>query len=102
MMRSINKIVITKINTRPPRKAYSAMVSYIAARLLLLRIERNAHRLLNIKITKQPPVISSIKEVSVRLKNLSDVKTKKQKPRKLDEVFNIWGDLFSLLSMLKN
>jgi hypothetical protein len=70
--------------------------------LVLLRIDKNAHKQLNIKITKQTPVISSIKEVSVSLKNLSDVNTKKQNPRKFEEEFNICGDLFGLSSIEKN
>jgi hypothetical protein len=53
-------------------------------------------------MTKQTPVISSINEVSVSLKNLSDVNTKKQNPRKFEEEFNICGDLFCLSSIEKN
>jgi hypothetical protein len=95
-------MVITKITTRPARKENSARVSYITARCDLLRMERNAHKQLNINITKQPRVISSMKEVSVSLKNLSDVRTKKQNPRKFEEEFNISGDLVSLSFMPKD
>jgi len=63
-------------------------------------MERKAHKQLNIKIMKHTAVISSIKEVSVSLKNLSDVRTKKQNPRKFEEEFNICGDLSGLLFML--
>jgi hypothetical protein len=101
MILSINKIVITKITTSPPRKENSASVSYIIERLDLLRIDRNAHRQLNINITKQPPVISSMKEVSVTSKNLSDVRTRKQNPRKFEEEFSICGDLLSRSCILK-
>jgi len=59
-------------------------------------MDKKAVRQLNMKITKQPIVISSIKEVSVTLKNLRDVRTKKQKPRKFEAEFNICGDLLSL------
>ena len=69
--------------------------------MVLLRIDKNAHKQLNIKITKHPPVISSINEVYESLKNLRDVNTKKQKPRKFEEEFNICGDLFDLSSMKK-
>lgn len=52
-------------------------------------MERNAHKQLNIKITKQTAVISSIKVVAENLKNFNDVITRKQNPKKLDEAFNI-------------
>ena len=100
MTRNMNRIVITKMTNSPPRKENSAMVSYRTDRLVLLRIDRNADKQLNINMTKHPPVISSIREVSVRLKILSDVRTKKQKPRKFEADFNICGDLLSLSSIL--
>jgi hypothetical protein len=52
-------------------------------------MERNAHKQLNIKITKQTAVISSINVVSDNLKNFKEVSTRKQNPKKLDDEFNI-------------
>ena len=69
--------------------------------MVLLRIDKNAHKQLNMKITKHPPVISSINEVYESLKNLREVNTKKQKPRKFEEEFNMCGDLFDLSSRKK-
>ncbi|MEP6682435.1 MAG: hypothetical protein ABJA35_04210 [Parafilimonas sp.] len=74
---------------KPVRKEYSASVSYNSARFVVLRIERNAHKQLNIKITKQMAVISSINVVEDNLKNFKEVITRKQNPRKLDDEFNI-------------
>jgi hypothetical protein len=81
---------------KPARKAYSASVSYNAPRFVLLRIERNAHKQLNIKITKQMAVISSINVVVDNLKNFKEVITRKQNPRKFDDEFNICGALLFL------
>lgn len=61
---------------------------------------RKEHRQLNINITKQTAVISSMKVVSVSLKNFKEVNTKKQNPRKLDDEFNICEILLLLLLLL--
>ena len=58
-------------------------------------MERNAHKQLNIKITKHTAVISSIKVVAENLKNFNDVITRKQNPKKLDDAFKICGDFLS-------
>ncbi|MEP6466640.1 MAG: hypothetical protein ABJB05_10065 [Parafilimonas sp.] len=62
----------------------------------MLRIERNAHKQLNIKITKQHAVISSINVVADSLKNFKEVSTRKQNPRKLDDELSICGALLFL------
>lgn len=95
----MNKIVIKKIIIKPIRKEYSANVSYNCLRFDLLRIERNAHKQLNIKITKHAAVISSINVVAENLKNFKEVNTRKQNPRKLVDELKICGDL--LLSSIK-
>jgi hypothetical protein len=58
-------------------------------------MERNAHKQLNINNTKHTAVISSIIVVCENLKNFIEVNTRKQKPNKLDDEFNICGDLLS-------
>ena len=93
MISSINNIVIKKILNRPARNVYSAMVSYISARRVLLRMERNEHKQLAINNTKEIAVISSIIVVALNLKSFMEVNTTKQKPRKLEEAFNICGAL---------
>ena len=59
-------------------------------------MERNAHKQLNINNTKQTAVIPSIIVVSENLKNLREVNTRKQNPRKLEDEFNICGALLFL------
>jgi hypothetical protein len=49
-------------------------------------------------ITKQTAVMPSMMVVSENLRNLIDVNSRKQKPRKLDAEFNICGAL--LLSFI--
>lgn len=97
---SKNKIVIKKILKRPVRKAYSATVSYISARFVLLRIDRNAHKQLVINSTNEMAVTSSIIVTELNLKSLIDVNTTKQNPRKLEEAFNICGALLLLFPSL--
>jgi hypothetical protein len=67
-------------------------------------MERNAHKQLNIKITKHTAVISSMNVVFDNLKNFNDVITRKQKPRKLEDEFNICGALLplSFIAAIKN
>jgi hypothetical protein len=62
-------------------------------------MERNAHKQLNINITKQTAVISSINVVAENLKNFKEVITRKQNPRKLEDAFSICGDLLCLSSI---
>jgi len=62
-------------------------------------MERNAHKQLNINNTKHTAVIWSIMVVSLNLKTLIEVSTRKQNPNKLDAEFNICGDLLSLSSI---
>jgi hypothetical protein len=59
-------------------------------------MERKAHKQLNINNTKHTAVISSMMVVSLNLKTLIEVSTRKQNPNKLDAEFNICGDLLSL------
>ncbi len=76
------------------------MVSYNKARFVLLLIERNAHKQLNINSTKQTAVPWSIIVVFENLKNFIEVNTRKQNPSKLEAAFNICGDLFSFSFIL--
>ena len=74
---------------RPARKVYSATVSYMSARFVLLRMDRNEHKQLVINNTNETAVISSIIVTALILKSLIDVITTKQNPRKLEDAFNI-------------
>ena len=59
----------------------------------MLRMERNEHKQLVINNTKEMAVIWSIIVVSLNLKSFMEVNTTKQKPRKLEDAFNICGAL---------
>lgn len=65
--------------------------------LVLFLIAKNDNKQLIIKITIAKAAPSSIKVDSCNLATLTEVKTIKQKPNKLAEVFKICGDLFSFI-----
>ena len=83
-------MVVMNKTKRPVIKIKSAIFSYFSVSLLLLlRIERKDKRLLVIKDTVAIAVNSSMSDVCFSLRTLSEVSTIKQRPRRLDEVFNI-------------
>ncbi|MEO8712061.1 MAG: hypothetical protein ABI405_08065 [Parafilimonas sp.] len=65
-------------------------------------MERKEHKQLNINIIKQQPVISSRIVFADNFKNFKEVNTRKQNPRKLEEEFNICGDLLFFSFTVKN
>lgn len=65
--------------------------------LVLFLIAKNDNKQLIIKITIAKAAPSSINVDSCNLATLTEVKTIKQKPNKLAEVFKICGDLFSFI-----
>ena len=54
---------------------------------------------LTINETVATAVNSSMSEDCFRCKTLSDVNTKKQSPKRLDEVFKMWDDLFMVMGL---
>lgn len=95
-------IVVTKSTIKPQRNKISAIRSNFVEFRLLLLIERNENKQLLIKIIIASAAPSSIKDDSSSLETLTEVKTMKQNPNKLADVFKIWGDLFSLSSFIQN
>ncbi len=65
---------------------------------LLPRIDKKENKLLPTNNIQQTPVNSSITDTSLNFDILSDVKTTRQKPNKLEEVFKICWEL--LLDMI--
>ena len=62
-----------------------------------VRIDKNERKLAAINNIEVIPVNSSIIVSSLNLETLSDVKTIRQKPNKLEDVFNICVDLLFIL-----
>lgn len=89
-------IVVIKSTINPQRNKISAMRSNLFEFELFL-MAKNDNKQLLIKITIAKDAPSSIKVDSCNLATLTEVKTIKQKPNKLAEVFKICGDLFSLI-----
>jgi hypothetical protein len=90
--------VIVKTNNKAIIKSMSAIFSY---RLLnfsfVVRMERKEKRLLAINKMHATPVNSSINVTSLNLDILSEVKTIRQNPNKLDDVFRMCSDfLFAI------
>jgi L-asparagine transporter-like permease len=96
-----NVITIVVINNieRPDIKKNSATFSYRELFLSIrLRIAKKERILLVIKQTVATAENSSISVDCRSLSTLSEVKTIKQRPNRLDEVLSIWADLlFSTL-----
>jgi hypothetical protein len=67
----------------------SAKFSYRALNLFVLRMERKERMLLVINISMASVVISSIIVVSCSFSTFSEVSTRKQNPRRFDEVLSI-------------
>jgi hypothetical protein len=83
---------------RPVRKKASAIFS---RRLLLGKlplIDKNERMLLAIKSRVEIVVSSSINVACAIFKSFREVRTTKQRPRRLDEAFRICGDFWFLFS----
>jgi hypothetical protein len=94
--------VMIKTSDIPAIKILSAIFSYLTERLSLeVRIDKNEKKQLAVKRTQAIPVNSSIFDVSLIAEILSEVKTIRQKPNKLEEVLRMCCDLlFAIISRL--
>jgi len=95
-------MVVIKSTIKPQRKRVSAVRSNLVALAVLLLMAKKDNKQLLIKMIIAKAAPSSIKDDSCSLETLTDVKTIKQKPNKLAEVFKICGDLFELSSFIRN
>ncbi len=83
-------IVVINKTERPDMKKNSAIFSYRMLSLsLLLRIDKNDNILLTIKEMVAMAVNSSIRVVCFSFKIFNEVKTIKQSPKRLEDVFKI-------------
>ena len=89
-------VVINK-TINPKRNKISASLSIFAERLVVLRMARKDNKQLVMKTIMAKAAPSSIKDDSSSLEILTEVKTMKQKPNKLADVFSMCGDLFSFI-----
>ena len=88
-------IVVMNITVRPIRKKKSAIFSNLVANDSFGHlIDKNESMQLAINDIVATAVHSSIMVDCFRCKMERDVKTRKQSPNKLEEVFNMWVDLF--------
>lgn len=76
------------------------MFSYLTLRMVRLLIDKKDNKLLVIKNMIAIAVSSSMIVASFSFITLSEVSTIKQKPRRLDDVFKMWGDLSVLLFII--
>ncbi len=84
------------------RKITSAIFSYRSSNISFsVLIDKKDNKLDAINNKAATPVNSSIKLTSLYFEILSDVKTTKQNPNKLDEVFRIWDDLLFFMLHFK-
>ena len=82
-------MIVMKRQVRPDKNTMSAMFSYRADLLVMLRIERNDMRLAAIKRIVATAVHSSIKVVPFSFSTFNEVSTRKQMPNRLAEVLSI-------------
>ena len=82
-------MVVMKSTIKPQRKSVSAVRSNLAAFAVLLLIARKDNKQLLIKMIIANAAPSSIYDDSCNFETLTDVKTMKQKPNKLADVFKI-------------
>ena len=86
---------IVKTNSNATIKTLSAMVSYrISNSSFAVRIDKKEKKQLIASKMQATPVTSSIMDVSLTFDILREVKTPRQNPNKLEEVFRICCDLF--------
>ena len=91
--------VVTNNNDNPARKNISAIFSSLPLFLIEPLMDKKERIQLAIKSMMAKVVSSSIIVLPEILSNLSEVSTTKQSPNKLDEAFNICGDLSLSFSM---
>ena len=91
--------VVTNSNDNPARKKISATFSSLPLFLIEPLMDKKERIQLAIKNIMATVVNSSIIVLPAMLSNLSDVSTTKQSPNKLEEAFNICGDLSLSFSM---
>ena len=91
--------VVTNSNDNPARKNISAIFSSLPLFLIEPLMDKKERIQLAIKSMMAKVVSSSIIVLPEILSNLSEVSTTKQSPNKLDEAFNICGDLSLSFSM---
>lgn len=82
-------MVVIKSTIKPQRKRVSAVRSNLVALAVLLLIAKKDNKQLLIKMMIANAAPSSIKEDSCNFETLTEVKTMKQKPNKLADVFKI-------------
>ncbi|MEO8664918.1 MAG: hypothetical protein ABI462_05420 [Ignavibacteria bacterium] len=93
-MKAIKKVIV-KTKSKAIKKIISAILSYLEpSNSLLVRIDRKEKMLLAVKKIDAIPVSSSIIVISLYFEILSDVRTIRQNPSRLDEVFSMCADLF--------
>lgn len=89
-MPNATSMVVIKRKINPKKKKMSAIFSNLKIKTAFaLRIDKNDKKQLAKNITMAVVVNSSIIEVALSLSTFSEVKTIKQRPKRLDEVFNI-------------
>ena len=94
MMSNVITIVVTNITIKPVIKKMSAIFSYLADVFSFsFLIEKNESIQLTMKAMVATAVNSSISEDCFKCKTFNEVKTRKQSPSKLDEVFKMCEDL---------
>jgi hypothetical protein len=96
-----NNKVVTNNNDNPARKKISAIFSSLPLFLIDPLIDKKERIQAAIKSMMATVVNSSIIVLPDMFNNLRDVSTTKQSPNKLEEAFNICGDLsFSSLILV--
>ncbi len=87
---------ITRSDNRPKIKILSAYPSYLSLFRPTLRIDKKERKQLDTNSRMLSATTSSTKVAWERPKDLTETNTKKQKPRRFDEAFRMWG-VFSLI-----
>ena len=85
--------VVTNKSDNPARKNISAIFSSLPLFLMEPRIDKKERIQLAIKSIMATVVNSSIIVLPAMFSNLREVSTTKQSPSKLEDAFNMWGDL---------
>ena len=91
LMLSVMSNVVMKSRINPERKTTSAIFSYRCTAFLPLRIDKYDKILLVMNIRIATAVNSSITDVSLLVRSLSDVNTTKQSPSSVDEALSMCG-----------
>ena len=94
MISNEKRIAVANKSIKPPKKKKSAIFSNRPVFLIFPLIDKKESKQLVIKNMIAKVVNSSIIVFSVMLSSFNEVNTTKQSPNKLDDAFNICGDLF--------